>query len=224
MLTTHIFLVLGHLISKTTADLPQHENEVWIGPVCVPNQPPVKIVADCTAAINMIPNGTIKFDGKVGKPLNFLLPPTARLPYYLPAAFRSGSCVVLVSRLISPRKDLGWPETPPEKAASAMYFTVWPFVREVARGIVTHCLPGRYSKFGSGGFATGSSKLTHTFFLTFEVSVRGTLPDWPGEKGKITVKPSGKKYNVYEERKTVEGKGAAGSWANSEKSGLKKKA
>lgn len=111
-------------------------------------------VADCKRAISIIPSGRIEFDGKAGLPLNFLLPDPARQPkIYFPAIFRAGTCSITASR---PQKDtdergnhfLNAPM--PRKAATAMYFHVWPGIREAAEKIVERCLPAEQTGFNGG--------------------------------------------------------------------------
>jgi len=64
-----------------------------------------------------------------------------------------------------------------------MYFTVWPFVRELARKVVGFCLPGAGATWVNGGFTIGSGRLTDTFTVTLEVYVPGTPAGWPGRGG-----------------------------------------
>ena len=54
--------------------------------------------ADCQVAINMIPSGKYDWDHRVSQPLNFhRRPPNVRdRKFFVPAAFVSGTCLVLV--------------------------------------------------------------------------------------------------------------------------------
>ncbi|MCJ1245523.1 hypothetical protein MMC30_002727 [Trapelia coarctata] len=206
MLATSFLVFLSQIFTYPAPTLATTPNEIWIEPICTRSETSIPSPADCSAAIALIPSGTITFSGHISTPLSFHLPPNARAPYYLPAAFRHGSCVVLVACWSSPRGDFGMPEQPPAKAASAMYFTVWPFVRELAGKIQKECLPVKAASWVNGGFAVGASRLTGTFTLMCEVCVRGTPGDWPGVGGRIVMRPGGKVYNVYEIVKVDKGK------------------
>lgn len=107
--------------------------------------------AECRAAVNLIPDGIINFDGKESKPLNFYLPPTAHQhTYHLLPVWRAGSCTVSVERhmpITRHNQQRPRPQrSPPQLAASALYLKVWPAVKEVAEQIMKECfsdtLPG----------------------------------------------------------------------------------
>jgi len=93
---------------------------------CLTQDPPRQRLADSKKPISL------KFEH-----------PGRNRTYLIPAAFRSGTCVILVSTLGS------YPH-PPANAASLMYFKVWPNVRKAAGKIVQKCSQQtpRWSWFG----------------------------------------------------------------------------
>jgi hypothetical protein len=139
--------------------------------------------ADCQAAINLIPDGTLTWDGKKGKPLHFHLPPAAR-QHAAPAVFRSGSC--LVSMATNNRKT----PDPPAKAASEMYYRFWPEVRDSAQRILAKC----FSNGNNSGQEFIDVNLGGSEFK-YIISVGSAPVDMPrhGEKWII-----GTPYNVYD--------------------------
>lgn len=138
---------------------------------------------DCQKAINLIPDGTITWDGKKEKPLQFHLPPAAR-QYTAPAVFRSASC--LVSMATNNRKA----PDPPASAASEMYYRFWPEVRSSAQRILTKC----FSNENNSGQEFIDVKLGGSKFK-YIISVSSAPVDMPrhGEKWVI-----GTPYNVYD--------------------------
>ncbi|MCJ1246164.1 hypothetical protein MMC30_003369 [Trapelia coarctata] len=186
----------------------------WIS--CYYNQPSIEFPADCTAALAMIPNGTeglavdphIAGDGIPPKFIDLHFPPGVRnRNYFLPAAFRSGSCMILVRGVRLPwnqwLKDQVGPPRPPVKAASAMHFIVWPQVRRLATEIVQTCTrkskPGR----GWGGMAHTSSQLgEHTdpggrWKFRYTVTVRWSQGLRTTDGVKALLRPPGAVFNVY---------------------------
>lgn len=109
-------------------------------------------MADCNAAIDMVPSGRVEFDGKEGARFNFLLPATAREPkIYLPAIFRPGTYTIMAYR---PRDHAGEQvflnPTQTENPTTAMYFKVWPGIRQAADKVVKSCLPAEKTGFNGG--------------------------------------------------------------------------
>ncbi|MCJ1381946.1 hypothetical protein MMC17_005058 [Xylographa soralifera] len=137
MLTTRIFLTLLLFYSYVTSanNMIQCDPQSWF------RTPEPRLVADCHAALNMIPVGTITFDGVNRRPLHFTLPPNARDPKILaPAMFRSGHCAISV--LPYRYQDNVHIASPiPDDAASMLYFRLFPTARELAQGIINTCLP-----------------------------------------------------------------------------------
>lgn len=118
-----LLLLFSHLVLHTSA-----KSQIS----CFSQDPPRQRLGDCDAALNMIPNGV----QDLGVDLGHLYPSDSKKPislqfehpgrnrtYLIPAAFRFGTCVILVG-------SLGWNPHPPVKAVSAMYFKVWPNVRK----------------------------------------------------------------------------------------------
>lgn len=103
--------------------------------------------ADCYAAINMISSGELLVKGdhfleENGKPkLKVHIPPAERdRKFFMPAIFRSGTCMIRVSADVD-RGGLIRPNPPTfTNAASKMYSIVWPKVRQQATRIVQECL------------------------------------------------------------------------------------
>ena len=108
--------------------------------ICFPDRNKVTLAADCQRAINMIPDGSLNWDGKEHAPLNYYLPPDAR-KFTTPAFFRSDSCLVTVDTNNLRRIP------PPEDAASELYFKFWPEVRRSAERIAKKC----FSNGNNGG-------------------------------------------------------------------------
>lgn len=120
-------------------------------------------MADCRAAMNMIPDGKIEFDGKVPErhqTLQFFLPDKARNRARWPAKFRSGNCqistgIMEYSDFEPPDNRYRFWQQPPHrvrKPASLFYYKLWPSVRETARRILEEC-PHTASAQGWLGFA-----------------------------------------------------------------------
>lgn len=103
--------------------------------------------ADCYAAISMIPSGDFLVQGdhfldENGRPkLKIHIPPHDRArKFFMPAIFRSGTCMIRVSADVD-RRGLMRPNPPAfTNAAAKMYSTVWPHVRQRATEIVQECL------------------------------------------------------------------------------------
>jgi len=100
----------------------------------------VTLAADCKKAIQMIPDGSLDWDGREHAPLNYYIPPAAR-KYTTPAVFRSDSCLITMDN--NYRK----PQPQPENAASQMYRTFSPEVKRSAERIAEKC----FSNGNNGG-------------------------------------------------------------------------
>jgi hypothetical protein len=171
-------------------------------------------LADCKAAIDMIPTGIafdpfnpgdrsqsklidVYFDRPDRRHPLFPGRLVRKSPFLLPAAFRSRSCVVLVETM-----TLG-PFQPPLQAASAMHTNVWPEVRRAATMILERCHLqkgprfARWSAFVTGSF-NGDILLDGNEFF-YRVLVRPAPQDMPGEGWKAYFDYYDDLwYNVYE--------------------------
>jgi len=109
-------------------------------------------IADCQAALSIIPDGRIEFTGKVGMPLNFTLPTRAREPkIFFPALFRAGTCTIMAYRPQATSDEQVFLHKPqPRNAATAMYFKVWPGIREAAEKVIKSCLMEEDKRFNGG--------------------------------------------------------------------------
>jgi len=112
--------------------------------LCYPSRGAPLLIADCIAAINMIPDGNVQYNGD--DPPTFSLPHTARRPRReLPALFRARSCMIVVTnyrfppRRVNSHHSQGPPGTRPGYPASAMFFRVWPAVKATATAVVEMC-------------------------------------------------------------------------------------
>jgi hypothetical protein len=160
-------------------------------------------LADCRAAINMIPTGTASFDPAAvspwdrgrSNPISVHLDRLDRKhPFLLPAAFRSRTCVVLVSAHTS---------HPPAKGASAMYFTVWPEAKRAATRIIKECrvkkirnIPLDPKTFKAGAFFGRTILEGHDIY--YGVSVMPAPQHMPGEGWKVHFDRD-TFFNVYED-------------------------
>ncbi|MCJ1244702.1 hypothetical protein MMC30_001901 [Trapelia coarctata] len=147
--------------------------------------------ADCLAALQQVPDGTIEFDGQhpeAGQPMNFLLPAKAREKIQFPAAFRYRSCEIHVTRparehmFSLPPQPSGPPLAPGQrrptiaKPASAMYYTIWRNLREGARSIIRDCVPATTEGKNIGGSMQVDSTVEGHSFYAF-VKVQGRVDD-----------------------------------------------
>jgi len=167
------------------------------------------IIADCHAALNIIPDGTITFDGVVRRPLHFTLPSNARDPKVrAPAMFRSGHCAISVIP-DSHEHDDNFTLHLPIDAASMLYFKTWPAVRTVAQSIIDMCLPEERTG-NTGGtaiteFVGGSDGEIHvaSYVVSAHIYSAGPLGRFPfdipmnvyqaNKSGKVTRS----RYEVY---------------------------
>jgi hypothetical protein len=114
------------------------------------------IVPDCYAALKMIPDGSIFFDGVVRIPLHFKLSPNAREPKLsFPAMYRSGHCAIHFLeewRQQTADQDHAIHLTihHPVKTASALYHQLFPFAKKLAKNIIETCLPDERTGFNGG--------------------------------------------------------------------------
>jgi hypothetical protein len=142
MFTDKLFLtmlVLMHHLNLTIAKLyPEPVAEVQCYPP-LPKQSAPQI-ADCQAAINAIPDGILEF-GSASRSLDLMelpLPPSARKhTYHQKPVFRSGSCYI---SLDPGTTDTSKTMLPKGLAKSALYFKIFPAVREGAKKILRECL------------------------------------------------------------------------------------
>jgi hypothetical protein len=142
MFTDNFFLivvVLIHYLNHIVAQPPPTP----VGEVecqTIPNGRSASQIADCQAAVNAIPDGTVEFGSASRSPdlIGLLLPPSAREhKYHQKPVFRSGSCYIN----IDPGMTTASKTLPPEGLAkSALYFKVLPAVREGAKKILRECL------------------------------------------------------------------------------------
>jgi len=206
MLTTHLPLIFV-LLGSVTA-FPQ-----FIDIICLDFRiyPDLPRVADCLAAIEMLPSGRYEFDGtKPYKPLHILLPQKAReRKFYIPAIFRSGNCQVQVAPLGSRRYDKPSP-TVLEKPASAMYTAFWPAVRANATKMVDRCLRQGNKRDGA---ILNSRVMLEQFRFAYDVHIMDVDPEMPGD-GWVVDLNGPWWYNVYEPGGSASGHCTKGHWQN----------
>ena len=131
-----ILLYLPHIIGRTTWDLP--EGQI----TCFDSEPSLAL-ADCTAALPMIPAG-LTFDvAKLPRqPDDHQRPITLDLdkrPRKLPALFNVASCIIVVA--VRPAPSPGDRRSP----ARALYFKLWPTAREAAAKVIHWCVAERHA-------------------------------------------------------------------------------
>ena len=172
---------------------------------CFYQDPPQQALADCRAAINLIPNGVkdLHLDPTKLDPLDknerrpislYRRPSSSQRKYFLPAAFHSGSCMVLVR---SAQQHGARPEPPEEKLAYAMYFKLWPNVRRMADRILRICprqTPENHSWFGGLQTWTWLQRWQFWYYVTVRWAPTVTARD--GEK--MLLDWSGVEYTVYQ--------------------------
>lgn len=160
--------------------------------------PPPLALNDCRAAAKLIPQG-IHLDPdhvtRTGYTRKGQMPTMMdRRKRVLPAEFRSGSCLIRVNTL---NRD-GEGRDGPRRAATAMYFGVWPKARQAAEIIVEDCL-------GEGGFSGQYVHVTELdgWSMTWRVELRfttdGQVTDLRTKSGfQLHSTCGGKPWNVYE--------------------------
>ena len=153
---------------------------------------------DCKAAINLIPTGLLTIDpdplhaGTRDRPNIHL--PKHRRKFYLPAAFRSGTCVVSVSYSVRTYDIASQaPQAPPTLAADFLYFTVWPNAHRLALHILQKCPEG--SGFVPFASCPDNKKCFGTFKFLVEVHWAHRAMGGNGSKFAIS---GGGLANVYE--------------------------
>jgi hypothetical protein len=144
--------------------------------------PKITNIADCDAAISMIPSGLLAASdvrwGHPTKPISLLMSHNGGRGLRLPAAFIAGSCTITVQALTVEHA----PPRPPPKAATAMFFQIWPKAVAAARTITHICMPPdkmpAQIKYEYGAIVTRS--ILDGWQFMFSVRVRGspvTLPE-----------------------------------------------
>jgi len=135
--------------------------------------------------------------------------------YFMPAAFRAGTCLVTVDASGAGKAKSSSPK-PPEsvKPAWEMYSNVWPNVAAQAQEIVTECLGGARKEMNAGTVVTES--WLETFYFPYYVTVCPTPHGLPGDGGKASlmrnIGPGHNRvirYNVYEAGGTASGQGVS---------------
>jgi hypothetical protein len=174
---------------------------------------PALIPADCARAIAMIPSGAFKVDTRhtaPGRKLDLAFPPGSRSrKFFLPAAFRAGTCLVTVdaSSTAKAQKHTAGALKPPAsvKPAAEMYTTVWPNVKEQALAIVAECFERGEQK--NAGTVASESWLgpQHEFYFPYYVTVSPAPRGVPGDGETMRLMRQGGtgyswavEYNVYE--------------------------
>lgn len=146
----------------------------------------ISSLAHCRAAIDIIPSNTTSFDPaspgerNQAHPLDVhLTHPSRNRQFFLPAAFRSGTCVVIVEPNYR-QPPVAVP--PPLQAASIMYFQIWPAVKRAATLITERCqLRNRWGDVGR--FNARILLDGHWFY--YSVMVRPAPRNMPGEGWKV---------------------------------------
>lgn len=161
----------------------------------LPNEPPRSHervnIHDCNAAIDLIPKGTLIFDpdprhaSSRHRPNLYL--PERRRKFFLPTAFRSGSCIVSV---LDKRRaiDIAY-SGPPRIGADFLYFMVWPNARRLAPYILQKCpgslgsvqferCPENQAWFGTFGFTISVFAVPKGVIMNgTKIPLPGGLPD-----------------------------------------------
>lgn len=185
------------------------------------------LAADCYAAIAMIPSGAhlvqgdFSVDANGVSTLNTHLPPSARTrKFYMPAIFRSGTCMVRVVADVSRKKLMR--AGPPKftNAASKMYSIVWPNVRNQATEIVEKCFDkeqGMQYRHGTVQTESLLDKVRFPYKITIEEPHAGFPRDGATYIDLENIGPNFDtrgawevEYNVYEPAGTSSGQGHKG--------------
>jgi len=180
-------------------------------PFCQSSTMKITRVTDCDAAVRMIPSGIpeisfIRYENPATA-INMELDHNGGRSLRLPAAFIAGSCVVTVEPVekVPEINSQGypWPQwqptvQPPQKAATAMYFQVWPNVRAAAEAIIRKCIRprtlNRHWKKAEGYLSTKS--VLEGWEFQYEVTVKAALKEMPSSgRGPISWIAG---YNIYE--------------------------
>ena len=165
MFTRHVFIacmVFYHYFEFTTAR--------WIACYPLDSRYPLTFWpprADCLAALNMIPDGSLRPGPPVGNKPGFLLPDSVRDPkrFSIPAIFWSGRCEIEIRCDKFPpmvqRADFAWD----------LYSTVWPEMRSLARTVIDKCVVN-----GSGSGRVTFAAVKHLERVTCSVVVHAHMP------------------------------------------------
>jgi len=176
----------------------------------------------------MIPSGEFLVKGdhfleENGKPkLKIHIPPNDRnRKFFMPAIFRSGTCVIRVSADVH-RRGLIRPNPPTfTNAASKMYSTVWPNVRQQATRIVQECLAKDPDGMRHYGGLLHTESLLGDVRFPYQIRVEAPHMSFPGDgatyidlegvgPGFDTRRAWEVEYNVYEPGGTSSGHGRKG--------------
>ncbi|MCJ1248695.1 hypothetical protein MMC30_005914 [Trapelia coarctata] len=173
---------------------------------------------DCARAIAIIPSGAFTVDPRHGdhdSKLDLQFPPGSRTrKFFMPAAFRAGTCLVTVDASAAGKEGSSSRKPPASiKPASHMYSAVWPNVKVQARKIVAKCLGGSREQTNAGTVATES--WLGDFYFPYYITVCPTLHGLAGDGGKANLMRNigvGHnrmiQYNVYEAGDSASGQGA----------------
>ena len=150
---------------------------------CLRWSKPEPTAVHCQAAIDLIPDGRIFFNGQDGSPLNFYLPPTAHQHnHHTSPVWRAGNCGVRVQRCnwFQPVRIT----TPPHLAASALYFKLWPAVKQAAVQVSRECFSALHAN--DAGYLVINPDL-YGLRSEYIVTVGKGLPKLPEKSGPFTM-------------------------------------
>jgi hypothetical protein len=188
-----LFSIYGHIFSVNALI---HRDKVGNS-----RYPAATLIADCYAAVKLIPDGTITFDGIIRKPLELHLPRNAREPQLsTPAMYRSGNCAIYIS---PEESELGQPWDQnhathltipqPRKAASVLYYQLFPLAKKLVPSVIETCLPEERTRFNGGtALVEMFSEHKQQHLGTYRVEVRR---HYPGPLGQVLFDTA---MNVYE--------------------------
>ena len=197
-------------------------------------------INDCNNAIAMLPGGGLHLHpepNKLGTHTPGQLPEfnLYRHPhhaqvgrerkFFLPAAFRAGSCLVLVRPETSNKPDKMDPYGPSE-AAFYMWTLIWPQVKRIATNIVKECalttddepvgeviketrLGDKSFRYQVGVMGVARHGLTPFAPEGWQVTFGWRAQSWDFMDTRV---PFGADFNLYEAGGTWEGKGTKGLW------------
>jgi len=166
---------------------------------------PIGHIADCNAALNLIPAGynidRNRFHPNEPKPITLHLSAhdRQRKPL-LPAAFNAGSCLITVESTTEP-SDV----RQPRDAAMAMSLTMWPNVKRLAQKIVSRCCQTVSGGACVEGGEVAGESILEGGRLTYKINVQGKPRFWEVTtregRGRMRVYPwhaGDPLYNLYE--------------------------
>lgn len=192
-----IFLLCCYITPTAATDMYD-----WDKPLCMDSEEGtpciLRMANECRAAIDMIPSGSLAIDPAYPgnrdqpNPIDLAFHPGRHRKFLLPAAFRSGDCLVQVEAVYLPRRP-----HPPTNAASAMYYIVWPNVRKMAKKIIWQCSLIPLDR--TSGYAITKSKLG-TWEFAYKVTVKGIPKQLrPADaRGRRQLPPTFQWFNIYE--------------------------